>query len=92
MNKPTPDAKLAALPLRVLHFWVEYQTYLRIVEKPNGQKQLQMVLGGRWQNVRRVSDSEYNLLFKDHAERWQRGESPLITMPPGLLYNEPVNP
>lgn len=91
MSDATPESKIAALPAKVLHFWVEYTTYMRIVEGPRG-KQLQMALGGRWQAVRRVSDSEYDLVFRSHAERWQRGESPMITMPPGLLDNDPVNP
>lgn len=73
-------AATATPPAKVLYLWTEYDQLCRIVEGPDGQKRTEVRVVGIWRRIRRISDNEYNLIYRDMAEDWQHGIGPTVNI------------
>jgi hypothetical protein len=57
---------------KVLYLWKEYdELCYRIVEAAGGQKRTEFY-AGKWRKNRNISDREYDLIYREMAEAWQR--------------------
>jgi len=55
----------------ILYSWHEFKIYYRIQEEC-GQKSVWIQRGARWMFMRNMADAEYNLLYRERVELWQK--------------------
>lgn len=65
---------------KCLYKWIEFGVFLRIMEE-GPVNYLETYRNGQWRRIRLVSNTEYNLLFKEKAEAFKRGEVPVKDAP-----------
>lgn len=65
---------------RCLYKWLEYGGFLRIIEE-DSIKYLEMHRQGKWRRMRVISDNEYNQVFQELVDAFERGELPVVNAP-----------